>query len=318
MNKQNKVSVIIPIFNSEKTLNKCIESVIAQTYDNIEILLINDGSTDNSEKICKDYENTNENIVLITQKNSGPSAARNNGIKKATGNFIFFLDADDYIDNEVIFELVKKYEENTLLGVKHRVVEKTKTSIERYNTDYSRENFIENILTDRVLGVIWGYLLEKEKMKKMVFDENTNYLEDTMFLLEYLENNKINKISYIENKMYNYVITEEGITRTKKNIKMKCENYIYSLNKINEMTGFIYEKIINNKIVVFIEKEMRYLTTTKEYKEFICSELSIKYDGTSIRYKIFNFIYNTKNIFFIRLYYCIRNIAKNIKRIVKD
>lgn len=93
-----KVSIIIPIYNSEKYLKQCLESIINQTYKNIEIICINDGSTDNSEKIIKDYLKTNKNITYLKQPNAGQSIARNKGLEKATGDFILFVDSDDFIE----------------------------------------------------------------------------------------------------------------------------------------------------------------------------------------------------------------------------
>ena len=94
-----KVSIIVPFYNAEKFLDKCINSVLKQTYDNYELILVNDGSTDGSQKICEKYCNTSENkIRYIYQNNAGVSSARNKGIDSAKGEFITFVDADDHID----------------------------------------------------------------------------------------------------------------------------------------------------------------------------------------------------------------------------
>lgn len=101
-----KVSIIIPIYNSEKYLKQCLESIINQTYKNIEIICINDGSTDNSEKIIKDYLKTNKNITYLKQPNAGQSIARNKGLEKATGDFILFVDSDDFIEKNMVEKLI--------------------------------------------------------------------------------------------------------------------------------------------------------------------------------------------------------------------
>ena len=102
----SKVSVIVPIYNSEKTINRCVESIINQTYKDIEILLINDGSIDNTLNILNDYANKDKRIVVINKKNEGVSKTKNLGIKKAKSEFIMFVDSDDYIDKEAIKKLV--------------------------------------------------------------------------------------------------------------------------------------------------------------------------------------------------------------------
>lgn len=99
MNYENeKLSVIVPIYNAEVFLNRCINSILKQTYQNLEIILVNDGSTDNSLKICQMYKSMDDRIAVINKKNAGVSAARKDALKIATGDFITFVDSDDYID----------------------------------------------------------------------------------------------------------------------------------------------------------------------------------------------------------------------------
>ena len=102
----DKISVIIPIYNTEKYLPRCIESIIKQTYDNIEIILVNDGSTDQSSKICKKYSRIDNRVVLIEQDNKGAAAARNTGLRHATGNYIGWVDSDDYIEPDMFEKML--------------------------------------------------------------------------------------------------------------------------------------------------------------------------------------------------------------------
>ena len=97
-----KISVIVPVYNSEKYIEKCIESIINQTYRNIEIIFINDGSTDESLNIIHKYKKLDNRIKVINQSNSGVSAARNKGIKNSIGDYITFVDSDDHIDSKMI------------------------------------------------------------------------------------------------------------------------------------------------------------------------------------------------------------------------
>lgn len=106
-----KVSVIIPIYNVQQYLKRCLDSVIKQKYENLEIILVNDGSTDNSLEIAKEYENKDERIKLISQSNKGLSGARNTGLEYATGDYITFIDSDDYVTPDYVsymYELLKK------------------------------------------------------------------------------------------------------------------------------------------------------------------------------------------------------------------
>ena len=110
MNSKKLVSIIIPVYNTAKFLPRCLNSVQNQTYKNLEIILINDGSTDNSLTIAEDYAKKDPRIKIITQKNQGLSAARNTGLKNATGDFITFVDSDDEIKSEMIEELLDAIE----------------------------------------------------------------------------------------------------------------------------------------------------------------------------------------------------------------
>ena len=108
-----KVSIIIPIYNSDKTIDRCLKSIINQTYRNIEVICINDGSFDNSYKILQNYLKTDSRIKVINQTNKGVSSARNNGIKNSTGKYIMFVDADDYLKDNMIELLVKSIKKDS-------------------------------------------------------------------------------------------------------------------------------------------------------------------------------------------------------------
>ena len=111
-----KISLIIPIYNTSKYLSQCLDSVLSQTLKEIEIICIDDGSTDNSIKILKNYANADSRIKIITQQNSGAGFARNNGIKNASGEYIAFLDSDDYyLDTDVLESLYENAKKNNVL-----------------------------------------------------------------------------------------------------------------------------------------------------------------------------------------------------------
>ena len=96
--KDSKISIIVPVYNAEKYLVECLNSLVEQTYKNIEIILIDDGSIDNSAKICDEYAKKDERIKVVHQKNSGVSVARNNGLDMHTGDYVMFVDSDDWIE----------------------------------------------------------------------------------------------------------------------------------------------------------------------------------------------------------------------------
>ena len=108
----SKVSIIIPVYNAEKTLCRCLDSLVVQTYEDVEIILVNDGSVDSSRNICETYRDKYSQIILINQENAGPATARNVGIDCASGKYISFVDADDYVECGMIEEMVNAAETN--------------------------------------------------------------------------------------------------------------------------------------------------------------------------------------------------------------
>ena len=113
------ISVIIPVYNAEDFLQICLDSVIGQSHTKIELILIDDGSTDKSRSICEQYALTDKRVKVFSQKNQGPAAARNNGVRHSRGDYIFFLDADDFIDKnslKILIEAANQYQPDLVMG----------------------------------------------------------------------------------------------------------------------------------------------------------------------------------------------------------
>ena len=107
----SKISIIIPMYNAKEYIARCLESVINQSFNNIEIIIVNDGSTDESLEICKKYGEVDERIIILNKRNSGVSVARNEGMNVATGEYVMFVDADDWIDESMCQDLYKRISE---------------------------------------------------------------------------------------------------------------------------------------------------------------------------------------------------------------
>ncbi len=150
-----KISVIIPIYNAEDYVSRCIESVQAQTYNNWQMILVDDGSKDKSLEICQKYADADDRISVIHQENAGPGIARNTGIAKASGNYVVFIDSDDYIEKDY-FQLLSKHDEDVVF-INVRDVDEDGRVLKEDFMAKNKNLSIETILRRQMTGKIdWG------------------------------------------------------------------------------------------------------------------------------------------------------------------
>lgn len=182
------ISVVVPIYNRESTLRRCVDSALRQTYENIEVILVNDGSSDNSENICREYAKTDSRVQVISKENGGLSSARNAGIDKSRGEYIFFIDSDDWIDPDTLEVLVKA-------ALKEDADVTNCCFYFNYpdSTEYSRASEEKHIVNDRRALVKWllaggfdansagGKLIKKSVFENLRFDESCDFCEDDEF-----------------------------------------------------------------------------------------------------------------------------------------
>lgn len=261
MKEEIKVSIIVPVYNAEKYIERCIKSLIEQTYNNIEIILINDGSKDDSLSILRGFESRDDRIILIDQSNRGPSSARNIGIEKSIGDYIAFIDADDDIELNYIEKMLEHaYILNADMVVCNykevRIEGEIKSSIftfindgEAYNCD---TNCIGEVLCGRG-GLVWGKLLKSSIIKenKIRFDENISMCEDLLFTLEFIKNtkvvSKVNDYLYIHNKYNDESITSKynkELFNDQVKVQRELEEFVYSNNFNNSyIENILYERL---------------------------------------------------------------------------
>ena len=163
---EKKISIIIPVYNAEKFLKRCLESVINQTYKNFEVICVDDGSKDNSSKIIEKIAKKDNRIILIKQKNQGVSIARNNAIEKSTGEYIMFLDSDDYMDKnmcEIMIKAINEYRVDVVRCNYKRVYENGVKFNNKYDNlpigiKLNKEIIVNEILPEFIKGNIKSYL----------------------------------------------------------------------------------------------------------------------------------------------------------------
>lgn len=199
-------SVIIPIYNAEKTLRRCLNSLASQSESMAELILVNDGSTDNSDEICKEYCELYSNIKYIVQKNRGVSSARNAGIEQASGDFITFVDSDDYVA-ENYFDVLKNLQDVDLLtfaGVNHddgSLIETVSDAENKKNKQMDSADFLSEFLQTRN-GSPWNKRFRRSivQEKGIVFPQDLSIGEDFVFCLRYIT--EIRNACAIRDRLY--------------------------------------------------------------------------------------------------------------------
>lgn len=207
------VSIIIPIYNSEKYLFRCIKSLLDQTYTNLEIILINDGSTDNSKKICEDFANKDSRIRIINNKNEGVSIARNYGLASAKGDFISFVDSDDYVEPDYIKKMLLKLEEEKAdIVYCSAIIEDDKGK--QLRNEYLKDELIDVNKYDwnspTAHCVVRGALFSKSIINNYKFDKNLYVGEDTYFFAQCLK--RARYVYCMKDGLYHYVIYNESLS----------------------------------------------------------------------------------------------------------
>ena len=244
------ISIIVPIYNAEKYLNKCIKSLINQTKKELEFILVNDGSTDSSEEIIKAYKD--KRIKYFKNKNQGIGKTRNFGMQKATGKYIMFLDSDDFLAANACEELFSKAEKENLdlvINNFYRVEEETEKKVEVIIPDFKNTTLKENkrLLLDVNLAP-WNKLYKSELLKKnkIQFVEDLKY-EDAPFVVEAMD--KAKKIGHIKKFLNYYVIHKNSETTVRD------------------------EKIFD--IIEIVDKIRKYFSKRKEFTETV-DKLSVR------------------------------------------
>ncbi len=212
-----EVSVIIPAYNSEKFLAKCIDSILNQTYSDFELLLINDGSTDTTANICENYLEKDSRVKVYHQQNSGPSTARNTGLKYAQGKWIVFVDSDDYLDNDYLESLfLNECKVDLAIGGYKKNLKNKITSCMPPQEDFLKTNevatFFFELEKQNFFDYTWGKALKKEIIDKHKLSFNPSYVygEDKIFVFNYLKH--IQSLSMVPVDGYNYILNDTGLS----------------------------------------------------------------------------------------------------------
>lgn len=309
-----KISVIVPIFNVSKYLSRCLKSIIAQTYPNLEIILIDDGSTDNSLEIAQDFKAIDNRIILKSKPNGGVSSARNLGLDLASGDYIAFVDPDDYLDARMYEIMVKEIEDADILVCNHEITNKFEL-VDLNHFNYQKRvlhnDECVNYLFYPQLGnginavVIWNKLYKQELFLTLRFNENFLRAQDEELIFKLLLNSS--KVVLINQVLYYYYSRPDNNIRLKKTLQQQNDSFIQIINMYEDRLAYALEKkkIVNKLYAVFYNLLIEYyfLTQDNSLKEYFYT-LFIKYRSNKnmaayqgeqlnlksrIRYKLFSF-----------------------------
>lgn len=326
-----KLSVIVPIYNVEKFLRRCIDSIINQSYSNLEIILVDDGSPDNCGKICDEYAALDNRIKVIHQANGGLSAARNIGIDSATGEYVAFIDSDDYIASNMYDEMISLMETNDLDIIScNAFIAKGKKIIGCCGNGeleiYDRDTILVKALQDYDNSA-WNKVYKKEAIGKVRFPVGRIF-EDTA--TAYLFFNNIKKAGHINKAYYYYYRNPNSITQTAFNVKARYDfvlGYIerlnfakkYNIKCVKECKSLLMKAVLSCLTAVYVSEKSPY--NNNVYRNL--KQMIIKYrdDGDAycllnFKYKIFLWSFN--RVDFIHKFSAkLSMLSKKVKTIIK-
>jgi glycosyltransferase involved in cell wall biosynthesis len=268
------VSVVLPIYNSEKYLDKCLKCIVEQTYTNLEIILLNDGSSDESGEICKRYALKDSRIKYIEKENEGQSITRNRGIELSTGKYLYFMDSDDYLNTSFIenalLDLDRHHADCSIFNYYH-VYDSGKPYKERnfeegiydITSENDRYRFLVNVFLPYKCGFeVWNRIydaniIRDNKIRFPVFKPVVG--EDVCFNFLYI---LCAKRIHVSNDRYYYYVQNEGST-------MALNSNDIQLNRYNEISKIAHEYMENNKSYKYILKEYAYIHVLLAYHELM-------------------------------------------------
>lgn len=338
---KKKVTVIIPIYNTEKYLNRCLESVILQTYPNLEIILVDDGSTDNSGVICDNYAKKDSRVRVIHQINSGVSIARNIAIDVAQGEYIKFVDSDDTMDTFAIEKMIAKSSGCDAIISGFRYIDKINNNISQVipeiNKKISQKEFKKiyiELYKKQLVGGPCTCLYKTNIIKKngIKFRDNMSYGEDTLFNLEYFS--KCDSLFILNDHYYN-IYRERSDSLTQRYNPNRLDNVLDIARSIekyielsNEKQGQEFYKVYLNHMIACIDNVFNSdaILSADEKRNFInrimmenTTQIALNSIAEifSLSHRVISYAYNKDKEEYIYLFFNFKKIILYIKNKLK-
>lgn len=293
-----KISILVPVYNVEKYLPRCIESVLSQDFTDYELILVDDGSFDKSGEICDEYSLKYSKIKVLHQKNGGASLARLSAFNISTGKYVIFLDSDDYLLPNALTTLYDKIEEgyDIVRGTNRRVYADGSYTTERhriFNEEViGNENYLSKVINADIAPYLWGGLYRKDLIQKDDFKQILSFTVGEDWLLNIAIARRVNKMVCIDKEVYCYFINNNSIMQSKVcsyEYGERMKKLLYDLTdncspKIRDL--IIINRTINNIKCFFIPelhfdnriyKEIIEILKSPMYKEYIQVHIEKKY-----------------------------------------
>ncbi|MBQ7999661.1 MAG: glycosyltransferase family 2 protein [Ruminococcus sp.] len=275
MKSQPLVSVVIPVYNAENYIRTCIEQILSQTYKNMEIIFVDDGSTDNSRRICLEYADKDSRIVVYSKENGGVSSARNMGIEKATGDFLLFLDSDDWLENDAISKLVSACTENTadVVIFEYSVDYPDGRKVVHTHKNLEGKMSVCDAVFHSIVGTnrfVWSKFYKRSAIKNIRFDETIHHGEDTLFACLVMA--ECRSAYFLAEPLYRYVQSENSATRKSyfnKRLLSGREAYLGLVNLCKEKFPEITDVAVSSYLEILMMIIMYMYKEPKKYKGHI-------------------------------------------------
>lgn len=263
---EQTISIIVPVFNAETTLKRCIESLVTQTYRNIEILLIDDGSTDCSLSICKEYANIDNRIQVISQTNKGVSVTRNVGLDAACGDYIMFCDSDDWVEPDWCYTMLNNFDDKNFIMCGEYIEGKQEIFPQKVCADNNAKEKVKRTefysLRNKMFNVPWNKIFLKSVIdyNRIRFSEKLTNGEDLLFNVNYLSCIPGN-IILLEKCCYHYTLPNENSLSRKvpSDYFEQCNFLLNSLEELIPKIGIMDKKYYAKFYTDFFYEYQRYL-----------------------------------------------------------
>ena len=246
-------SVVIPVYNAEKYINKCVESILQQSFENFEVVLVDDGSADRSMAICEDISKKDDRVSLVHQKNKGVSTARNKGTSLAKGRYIIFVDADDYIRADTLMFLHESCNDCRadicFFGYQRVVGNEVKQTILPPNfCGEKNPDLLLELIEKNAFGMTWNKAIRRDLIMEndLLFDETIRVFEDQDFMIRVW--NKASFVCSIEDALYFYVTSETSVMQGFQSAQSERYFSMHDLN-LNKLEAFMLENRIKEESV---------------------------------------------------------------------